>query len=240
MEPDLHRHADCDEYGKFVESTARRDRPHRDLRCLQRDRATVPANLRGQHLASWRIASGRGDRCGIHRARRLLPVLVAAPTGGLDARYAASLAALGDEARRRIARTRHRVGNGSRAGSARLAGDRRVQSPSFSSLHWRTGGRPVAADGRVMRRNERGGAGIHRTIRAGQHHPVRSWTATKPGEPDLWRRFQHRQAARSKHGLDALRGTEPARAVLGRQRQRALESGGEPDRTRQPPVDFRE
>ena len=43
---------------------------------------TVHANLRRQHRASWRVAPGSGDCCGIHRARRHLPVLVAAPTGG--------------------------------------------------------------------------------------------------------------------------------------------------------------
>ena len=101
-----------------------------------------------------------------------------------------------------IARTRHRLGNGGRAGRALLAGDRWVQSPSFSSVHWRTGGRPVAAHGRVMRRDDCAGAGIHLPIRRRQHDPVRSWTPARSGEPDLRRGLQQRQSARSKHELE--------------------------------------
>ena len=97
MEPDLHRHADCDQYGKFVESTARRDRSHRDLRCLQRDRArytpifvdsTAP---RGASRRAAVIAAAYTALVGV------FPSLSPLQREALDARYAASLAALGDD-----------------------------------------------------------------------------------------------------------------------------------------------
>ena len=78
LESDLHRHAHRDEYGELLESAARGDRSHRDLRRLQRHRTAVHANLRSTTAPPRRVAPSRGDRRGVHGAGRPVPV----PTAG--------------------------------------------------------------------------------------------------------------------------------------------------------------
>ena len=100
-------------------------------------------------------------------------------------------------------------------------------------------GRPVAADTAGVRPDERPGVGIHDDVRPRQQHPVRARTTAKSDERHLHGRFQRRQGARSQDRIDAHRRSDGARAVLGRQCQRPLESGSEPDGACQPPVDVR-
>ena len=77
-------------------------------------------------------------------------------------------------------------------------------------------------------------------VRPGQQHPVPAWTTARSDQRHVHGRFQRRQGARSQDRIDAHRGPDGARAVLGGQRQRPLESGSEPDRARQPPVHVRQ
>ena len=196
-----------------------------------------------------------------HGASRRAAVIAAAYTAlvglfpsqqpALDDSYAASLAALSDDCEdaghvaqaaalvHDAYRARHRVGNRGRAGRARLARDRWVQR-GLPCVHRWDRGRPVAADAAGVRGDERSGVGVHLDVRPGQQHPVRPGTAARLDQPDVHGRFQRRQGARSQDRIDAHRRPDGARAVLGRQRQRPLESGGEPDRARQRPVHVRQ
>ena len=68
----------------------------------------------------------------------------------------------------------------------------------------------------------------------------RAWTTARSDQRHVHGRFQRRQGARSQDRIDAHRGPDGARPVLGGQRQRPLESGREPDCARQPPVHVRQ
>ena len=78
LESDLHRHAHCDEYGELLQSAARGDRSHGDLRRVQRDRTALHANLRSRQGPRRLVAPSGGHRCGVHGAGRPVPV----PTAG--------------------------------------------------------------------------------------------------------------------------------------------------------------
>ena len=75
---------------------------------------------------------------------------------------------------------------------------------------------------------------------------VESNTQFRPGPPRALASatytagLQRSQGARSPNRIDAYRRSDGARAFLGGQRQRPLESGGQPDRARQPSVDVRQ
>ena len=151
------------------------------------------------HRASWRVAPGGGDRCGIHRARRPLPVLAQLQRAALDASYAASLAALSDD--------------GGDGGQSRERGIAWGTEVAQAVLAWRaTDGfipPPIlrsAADWRSASGGRRGGSCVAMsalglaftsTVRRRQHDPVRSRTTARSGQPHLRRRFQQRQGARS-------------------------------------------
>ena len=74
LESDLHRHAHCDEYGELLQSAARGDRSYGDLRCVQRHRTALHADLRSRQGPRRRIAPSGGRRCGVHGAGRPVPV----------------------------------------------------------------------------------------------------------------------------------------------------------------------
>ena len=81
MESDLHRDADRDEHAEFVESAPRSDRSHGHLRCLQRDRAPLHADLRperrrqrGAPRSSGSVAPSSGHRCRVHDAGGPVPL----------------------------------------------------------------------------------------------------------------------------------------------------------------------
>ena len=78
VEPDLHRHAHRDEHGELLQPPAGGDRPHRDLRRVQRHRTPLHADLRPRAGSPRRLAPGGGHRGRVHRAGRLVPV----PAGG--------------------------------------------------------------------------------------------------------------------------------------------------------------
>ena len=156
----------------------------------------------------------------------------------LDASYDASLAALSDDGERRRARSRERgldwgieVANrclpGARPmGSARATprsragtavGQWRPTPPAFG---------PMSAKGLAF-------TDMFVLVNNTQFQPDPPRSLT---EQRLRGGFQCGQSARPKDRLDADRRPDGTRAVLGRQRQRPLESGGEPDRAQQSPV----
>ena len=76
VEPDLHRDADRDEHGEFVESAPRSHRSHSHLRCLQRDQAPLHADLRPERRRQRReprssrsVAPSSSRCCRVHGAR---------------------------------------------------------------------------------------------------------------------------------------------------------------------------
>ena len=167
----------------------------------------------------------------------------------LDASYAASLAALSDDcedghradgSHARADRARHRLGNRGRAGRARLARDRWVQR-ELPAVHRRDRGRPVAADtaGASAPMSAQGLAFTSMFVLVNN-------TQFEPGPPrgltsaTYTDDFNAVKALGRRTGSTRTDGSDGARAVLGGQRQRSLESGGEPDRARQPPVDVRQ
>ena len=68
LESDLHRHAHCDEYGELLQSAARGDRSHGDLRRVQRHRTALHADLRSR---TGRPTARRAERrSSLRRTRR--------------------------------------------------------------------------------------------------------------------------------------------------------------------------
>ena len=103
LESDLHRHAHRHEHGELLQSAARGDRSHGDLRRLQRHRTALHADLRPRQAP--RGASRRAAV--IAAAYTALVGLFPSRTGGARGHYAASLAALSDDCEAApIARTR--------------------------------------------------------------------------------------------------------------------------------------
>ena len=99
--------------------------------------------------------------------------------------------------------------------------------------------RPVAADTTSLRADERPGVGVHGDVRPGQQHAVPSPDRPRLISPAYTEDFNAVKALGRKTG--STRTTEQtALAISGRQRQRPLESGGEPDGARQPPDDLRQ
>ena len=101
VESDLRRDAHRDEHGELVESAPRSDRAHGHLRCLQRDRAPLHADLRPERRrrrraprSSGSVAPSGGRRRRVHGAGRPVSRL---GRNQLSERYAASLAALSDD-----------------------------------------------------------------------------------------------------------------------------------------------
>ena len=78
VEPGLHRHAHRDEHRELLQSTARGDRSHGDLRRVQRHRTALHPALRSRPGPPRRVAPGGGHRRGPHRPGRPVPV----PAGG--------------------------------------------------------------------------------------------------------------------------------------------------------------
>ena len=114
-------------------------------------------------------------------------------------------------------------------------------SATYPAVHRRDRGRPVAADTAGVRRDERAGR---------WRSPRRSfWSATRSSSLDRREALTQRtytddfnavKALGRRTGSTRTDGPDGARAVLGRQRQRPLESGRQPDRARQPSVDVRQ
>jgi hypothetical protein len=119
---------------RFVQSAARGDRSHGDLRCTQRHRTTVHTSVRSQSGPSPLVAPRGGDCRGVHSARR--PVPVPCPGAGCELRR------FGGSADRSLRcapferieafvygtyRARACLGNRGRARGPRLARDRRPQ-----------------------------------------------------------------------------------------------------------------
>ena len=240
MEPDLHRHAHCDEYRRTrpVSGSARSFTRRSSTPTTASSGATRQSSFISEPRPR-RVAPSGGHRCRVHGAGRPLPV----PAVGAGCQLC------------RFARERSSDdgGDGGRIARARASpGERRSRRPCSPGARPMVSAPPTlrsraarrsASGGRRRRRtcDERAGVGIHRHVRPGQQQ--RSFNRRPPrdsGEHDVRRRFQRRQGARSQDGLDAHRRPDGARAVLGRQRQRPLESGGEPDCARQPPVDVRQ
>ncbi len=231
-------------------------------RSLRRTRRTPPVSGSGRSFtrrSSMRTTASNGatrqssfTTSAPRGASRRAAVIAAAYTAlvglfpsqqaALDASYAASLAALSDDGEDG-GQSRERGidwGTRGRAGRARLARDRWVQR-ELPSVHRWDGGRPVAADTARVRSDERPGVGIHRRRS--------SWSATPSSGLDhreVWTSatyaddFNAVKALGRKTGSTRTDGPDGARAVLGGQRQRPLESGRQPDCARQPPVDVRQ
>ena len=154
------------------------------------------------------------------------------------------------------------VARGARATMARTAAESRASAASPGEPRSRRpcspGARPMgsaratlrspvgprsASGGRHRRRSEpmsAQGLAFTAMFVLRRQHPVPAWTAARSDQRDVHGRFQRRQGARSQDRIDAHRRPDGARAVLGGQRQRPLESGGEPDCARQPPVHVRQ
>ena len=125
VESDLHRHAHCDQYRELLESAARGDRSHGDLRCVQRHEAALHTNFRPQPGRPRRVAPSGSRRCGLHGAGRPVPV----PTAGAGCQLCG--VARGTE---RALRTRRPVGRTTafvrrRASSAASPGESRSRRP---------------------------------------------------------------------------------------------------------------
>ena len=215
---------------------------------LQRYRTALHANLRRHDRP--RAARRAGQRSSLRRTLRWSGCFPSRQPA-LDESYAASLAALSDECERRRsadddARARARIERGidwgTEVAQAVLAwrSDRRVQRRATLRSPV---GRLSASGGRRRRRSDAMSAqGLAFTVdvRPGEQHPVRAWTTARSDQRHVRGRFQRRQGARSQDGIDAHRGPDGACGVLGGQRQRPLESGGEPDCARQPSVHVRQ
>ena len=126
-----------------------------------------------------RVAPGGGHRCGVHRAGRPVPV----PTGGARCQ----LCGFARGAERRLRGGGHRADAGrARASSAASPGEPRWRRPcspgarpmgSARATRRSPAGPRSASGGRRRRRSapmSAQGAGIHRDVRPGQQHPVRS------------------------------------------------------------------
>ena len=136
-------------------------------------------------------------------------------------------------------RARSRMGDRGGSGRARLAGDRWVQHP-LPRIHGGHGDRSVAADTASVWTDERTGPGVHRHVRPGQQHTVPARTAANVDQQRVHGRLHRGQGTRSKNRLDAHRRPDGTGSLLGRQRQRPLESGREPDRPQPRPLDVPE
>ena len=159
-----------DEHSEFVESAARRDRADGGLRCLQRHRPALHAHLRP---ARTRLPARRDGPPSLLPRTRPWSGCFQRSQAALDARYAASLAALSDDG-----------GDGGQSRERGIAwGTHVAQSVlawrandgfavTYPAVHRRNCGRPVASDASGIRPDERAGAGIHRHVRAGQQQPV--------------------------------------------------------------------
>ena len=175
MESDLRRDADCDEHGELVESAPRSDRSHGHLRCLQRDRAPLHADLRSERRrqrraprSSGSVAPSSGHRCRVHGAGR--PVSRSGATAERQLRGFARGAQRRRRRRRTVTGARHCVGHTGRAGRTRLARGRRLQR-ELPAVHRRNGGRSVAPDP-ARHGDERARVGIHRAVRRREQHAV--------------------------------------------------------------------
>ena len=242
VESDLHRHAHRDEHGELLEPAAR-GIVHTAIFDAYNgiERRYTPVFVHARRPAR-RLAPGGGHRRGVHRARRPVPVAQQAGArrqlcgfaGGARASDGARTAAPGratSAASRGAPRSPRPCSPGARTmGSARAypafrggtaVGQWRPTPPAFGAMS--------ARDWRSRR------CSSSPTTPSSSPGPPRGLTSD-----DVHRRFQRRQGARSQDRIDAHRRSDRARAVLGRQRQRPLESGGQPDRARQPPVHVRQ
>ena len=243
VESDLRRDPDCDGYGELVEPASRRDRPHGHLRCLQRDQAPVHADLRPERRrqraaarSSWSVAASSGHRRRVHDAGGP----VSARATQLGESYAASLAALSD--------------HGGDGGKSRERGIAWGTQVAQAVLAWR------GADGF----NTSYPAFIGGTA-VGQWRPIppassmsaqalaftapfvlESNTQFRPGPPRTLASatytadFNAVKALGRRTGSTRTEAEPAARSLLGGQRQRPLEPGGQPDRAHQPPFDVRQ
>ena len=137
-------------------------------------------------------------------------------------------------------RARRRLGNRGRAGRARLARDRWVQRVRYPPFNGGTAvgqWRPTPPAFGAMSAQ---GLAFTDMFVLVSNTQFESWTTARSEQRHVRGRFQRGQGARSTDRIDAHRRPDGARAVLGGQRQRPLESGGQPDRARQPPVDVRQ
>ena len=165
----------------------------------------------------------------------------------LDKRYEASLQTLGDEcARNEHARGRQNlcttriergVGWGIEVAQAVLAWRAPTDSARATRRSWVA--LPSASGGPHRRRRSMSAQGLAFT----DMFVLVSNTQFRPGPPrglssaHVHRRFQCGQGTGSTDRIDAHRRPDGARAVLGGERQRPLESGGKPDCAGQPAVD---
>ena len=122
----------------------------------------------------------------------------------------------------------HRLGRRRRARDPGHARHRRFQR-QLPGLRRRHGHRSVAADAAGVRTDERPEPGVHRHVRPGEQHPVPAGATADARQQGLQRRCQCGEGARSPDRLDAHRRSDRARSLLGRECQRPLEPGGEPD-----------
>ena len=239
MESDLHRHAHRDEHAELLQSTARGDRSHGDLRRLQRHR--TPLHPRFSFTTA--LPHGASRRAAvIAAAYTALVGLFPSQQAALDARYEASLAALGDDGETAASRRASAASNGEPGSPRPCSPGARPMGSARATLHspvgprWASGGRRHPAFGAMSAQ----GLAFTAMFVLAEQHPVQARTTAEPGQRDVHGRFQRRQGARPQDRIDAHCGPDGARSVLGGERQRPLESGRQPDCARQPPVHVQE
>ena len=247
VESDLHRHAHCDEYGELLQSAARGDRSHGDLRCVQRHRTALHTNLRPRQGPPRRVAPSGGHRCGAHGAGRPVPV----PTAGAGCQLCGF--ARGAERRLRGRRPSRRRRNscttriergiawGTEVAQAVLAW--RATDGFSASYPPFTGGTAV---GQWRPTPPAFGAMSAQGLAFTAMFVLANNTQFEPGPPrgltsaTYTDDFNAVKALGRKTGSTRTEDQTALARVLGGQRQRSLESGREPDCARQPPVHVRQ
>ena len=213
--------------------------------CTRRSSMPTTAS-RGATRQSWfirassprRIAPSGGHRRRVHGAGRPVPI----PAIGVGCQLCR--VARGAERARwrwmsgRSLRARDRLGNGGRAGRAGLARERwfQHQLPGVRRVARRS-----ASGGRWRRQPSMSAQGLAFTdmFVLASNSQFQPPPPRDSGQRHLRGRLQCRQGAWPQDRLDAHRGTDGARAFLGRQRECPLESGRQPDRARQSPLHVR-